>query len=83
MPSFWALPGKYLKGDAVAGSFATINTIGAFGGFFGPYVVGRLKESSGGFTEALVVLGCGAILLPIFLAIFVKYNHKQGDVYAK
>ncbi|RCX10084.1 MFS transporter [Extensimonas vulgaris] len=83
MPSFWALPGKYLKGDAVAGSFATINTIGALGGFFGPYVVGRLKESSGGFTEALVVLGCGAILLPIFLAIFVKYNHKQGEVYAK
>jgi MFS family permease len=75
MPSFWALPGKFLKGDAIAGSFATINTIGALGGFFGPYVVGMLKELTGGFLHALVALGCGALLMPLFLGMLVKLRN--------
>ena len=40
---FWALPGKFLIGSAAAGAIALINSMGAFGGFIGPYD-GRLSE---------------------------------------
>lgn len=63
---FWALPGRFLTGTAAAGGIALINTIGAVGGFVGPYVVGLVKNSTGSFTGGLLVLAllllAGAIM---------------------
>lgn len=53
---FWALPGRFLAGDAAAGGIALINTLGAFGGFIGPYLVGYLKNLTGSFESGLLVL---------------------------
>lgn len=53
---FWALPGRFLAGDAAAGGVALINTLGAFGGFIGPYLVGYLKNLTGSFESGLLVL---------------------------
>lgn len=53
---FWALPGRFLAGGAAAGGIALINTLGAFGGFIGPYLIGYLKTATGSFESGLLVL---------------------------
>lgn len=55
---FYTLPGKFLRGQAAAGGIALINSIGAFGGFVGPYLMGFLKDYTGSFTAGLMVMGC-------------------------
>lgn len=53
---FWALPGGFLAGTASAGGIALINTIGAVGGFVGPYAVGLVKSATGEYTGGLLLL---------------------------
>jgi len=52
--------------EAAAGGLALINSIGALGGFAGPYLVGYLKDSYGTFTAGMlglaVVLGVTTLL---------------------
>ncbi len=53
---FWALPGRFLSGKAAAAGIALINTLGALGGFVGPYAVGYLKGLTGSFQSGLLFL---------------------------
>ena len=53
---FWALPGRFLAGSAAAAGIALINTLGALGGFVGPYLVGFLKSLTGSFESSLLCL---------------------------
>jgi ACS family tartrate transporter-like MFS transporter len=53
---FWSLPTGFLKGRAAAGGIAFINSIGALGGFVGPYAVGLVRERTGSFEAALLTL---------------------------
>ncbi len=53
---FWALPGRFLAGGAAAAGIALINTMGALGGFIGPYLVGYLKNLTGSFESGLLLL---------------------------
>jgi len=54
---FWSLPQTYLSGVAAAGGIAFINTIGTgAGGFIGPWLVGELKEWTGGYSVPMAVL---------------------------
>jgi MFS transporter, ACS family, tartrate transporter len=53
---FWALPTAFLREQAAAGGIALINSMGAFGGFVGPYLIGNIKERTGEFAPGLLVL---------------------------
>ena len=53
---FWALPPRFLTGSALAAGIALINTMGAVGGFVGPYAVGLVKDATGSFTGGLLLL---------------------------
>lgn len=53
---FWALPTAFLREQAAAGGIALINSMGAVGGFVGPYLLGELKEKTGEFGPGLLVL---------------------------
>ncbi|KVL76565.1 MFS transporter [Burkholderia ubonensis] len=53
---FYTLPAKFLSGQAAAGGLALINSIGALGGFAGPYLVGYLKDRFGTFTAGMLGL---------------------------
>ena len=53
---FWALPTAFLKEQAAAGGIALINSIGAVGGFVGPYLLGEVKQRTGSFTGGLLTL---------------------------
>ncbi|WP_176053572.1 MFS transporter [Paraburkholderia caribensis] len=63
---FYTLPARFLSGQAAAGGLALINSIGALGGFAGPYLVGYLKDSFGTYTAGMfglaVVLGLTTML---------------------
>ena len=45
-PSFWPMPSVFLTGGAAAVGMAFINSIGALGGYFGPLVVGWIKDET-------------------------------------
>jgi ACS family tartrate transporter-like MFS transporter len=64
---FWALPTSFLREEAAAGGIALINSMGAFGGFVGPYLIGRVKQSTGEFTPGLLLLA-GSLLAAAALA---------------
>src|SRR5471030_2122245 len=50
---FWAMPPMFLSGTALAGGIAWINSIGNFGGFFGAWYVGVMKDATGSFAGGL------------------------------
>jgi MFS family permease len=55
--TFWAVPSSFLTGRAAAGGIAMIVSIGNLGGFAGPYLIGLVRDLSGGFTAPLLVVG--------------------------
>jgi ACS family tartrate transporter-like MFS transporter len=63
---FFSLPATFLAGTAAAGGIGFINTIGSLGRFVGPWMVGVLKQESGGYSSAMAALAMlmlGATLL--------------------
>jgi D-galactonate transporter len=75
LPVFWTLPTAFLSGAAAAGGIAIINSIGNLAGFFGPYVVGWLKDATGGFESGLLVIAVTAIIgAAIVLAL--RHDHR-------
>ena len=72
---FWTIPPRFLTGDAAAGGLAFINSVGALGGFVGPFMVGWLKDATGTFTAGLVgltVVLCVAVLLTMTLPRLIR-----------
>jgi MFS transporter, ACS family, tartrate transporter len=67
---FWALPTAFLREQAAAGGIALINSMGAVGGFVGPYLIGEVREQTGEFAPGLMVLaGCLAAAAGIVLTL--------------
>jgi len=67
---FWCLPSMMLTGGAAAAGIALINSLGNLGGFIGPYVIGFVKDRTGGTEGAflvLAVLGAGSALGSLWL----------------
>jgi len=68
---FWALSTALMSGTAAAGGIAWINSVGNLGGFAGPAVVGYIREATGSFTAALLVLAAALLGLG-FLALMLR-----------
>jgi ACS family tartrate transporter-like MFS transporter len=51
-----------LRGPALAGGIALYNTMAQFGGFFGPIVIGVLKQQTNGYAAGLIVLAVAVTL---------------------
>ncbi|MBV9783221.1 MAG: MFS transporter [Acidisphaera sp.] len=62
LPVFWTLPTAFLSGAAAAGGIAIVNSIGNLSGFVGPFVMGKIKDTTGSFTVGLLVIAALAIL---------------------
>lgn len=69
---FYTLPGKFLRGQAAAGGIALINSIGAFGGFAGPFIMGMAKEATHSFSTGMMLMGC-VIIFAAFLALLLLF----------
>jgi len=59
---FWALPPMFLGGTAAAAGLALINATGNLGGFFGPAVMGWLRDATGGYVGGLLVLAAALVI---------------------
>ncbi len=70
---FWALGTAFLSGTAAAGGIALINSVGNLGGFFGPTLVGVIKDRTGSNLVALLVLGAALFVMGL-LALTIKAN---------
>jgi ACS family tartrate transporter-like MFS transporter len=62
MTSFWCVPTKFLKGSSAAAGIALISSIGTTGGFFGPSIIGFLKQTTGSDSGAFLGLAALALL---------------------
>jgi MFS family permease len=70
---FWAMATGLLEGNAAAAGIALINSVGNVGGFWGPYVIGLVRTSTGSFQGGLMIASsslalCGVVVLTIRLA---------------
>jgi ACS family tartrate transporter-like MFS transporter len=64
---FWTLPPSFLGGSAAAASIGLVRTIGSFGGFVGPVIVGLLRESTGGFAAPIAALALAMMLAGLLI----------------
>lgn len=71
LPVFWTWPTAYLTTSAAAAAVGLINSVGNLGGFFGPYIVGFLKDSTGSFVAGMSYLVV-SILIAGLLATLLK-----------
>jgi ACS family tartrate transporter-like MFS transporter len=53
---FWTVPTSFLTGRGAAGGLAFITTIGSLGGFFGPFLIGWIKDMTGSFIMGLLAM---------------------------
>jgi MFS transporter, ACS family, tartrate transporter len=67
---FWAMPAIILAPVEAAAGIALINSIGNFGGFLGPYVIGFVRNATGGFKGGFLAVGA-AVCLSAILALLV------------
>jgi len=65
LPLFWTLPTALLTGSAAAGGIALINSIGNLSGFTGPFIMGRLKDTTHSFTAGLLVIAASMALAAV------------------
>jgi ACS family tartrate transporter-like MFS transporter len=68
---FWALPTAFLREQAAAGGIALINSMGAVGGFVGPYLIGVIKQRTGSFTPGLLLLA-GSLLAAVVIVLTIR-----------
>ncbi len=65
---FWAVPSAMLSGAAAAAGLAAINALSNIGSFFGPYMVGWVKNSTGNYALGIMLLGCGPLVSAVVAA---------------
>jgi ACS family tartrate transporter-like MFS transporter len=68
-PTIWIFPSTLLTGTAAAAGIALINSVGSTGGFFGPTIIGWVRDATGGFQGALLFLA--AAMAVTAAAIFI------------
>ncbi len=73
LATFWTLPPSFLGGTAAAGGMALINSIANLGGFFGPAIVGKLKDMTGGYAAGMAVLSASLVISAVVILILGRY----------
>jgi MFS family permease len=73
-PCFWALPTTFLSGPAAAAGIAAVNSLGNLSGFFGPYVMGRIKDATGTYTIGLLAI---ATILGFAMLVAISLTHDR------
>jgi ACS family tartrate transporter-like MFS transporter len=72
---FWTIPTRFLTGVAAAGGLAFINSVATTGGFFGPSMMGALKDFSGSYIVGLLAVAAiifASTLASLSLKLFIS-----------
>jgi MFS transporter, ACS family, tartrate transporter len=59
---FWAIPTRFLKGDAAATGLALINALGNIAAFLGPFAIGFARDRTGDFSSSLAMMAVALCL---------------------
>jgi ACS family tartrate transporter-like MFS transporter len=68
---FWSIPPIFLGGAAAAAGIAFINSVGNLGGQLGPWMMGRLKDATHGYSVGLLVLA-GVLLAEAIVVLSLR-----------
>jgi MFS family permease len=80
---FWSLPTAFLHGRAAAMGIALINCIGSLGGYFGPVILGWVKQNTGDMDAGLYVLAVGQFSAALLVFDSGRGSHKKPHGYLK
>jgi len=76
--TFWALPTAVLSGAASAAGIAWINSVGNLAGYLSPFLVGKIRDTTGSMTLAYFLLG-GACLITAVLVVAVTRQRSREE----
>jgi len=82
LPAFWSLPSLFLTEAAAAGSIGLINSVGNLGGFFGPFILGRVENLTGSFQNGLYVL-CISMSVSATIILFLGLGRRETSLSSK
>lgn len=74
---FYTIPQVFLTGAAAAGGLAFINSLGAFGGFVGPSMVGWLKDATGTYDAGMFAMAA-TLVIAILASIVLKLSLRNA-----
>jgi ACS family tartrate transporter-like MFS transporter len=78
--AFWPMPSMFLTGTAAAGAIAFINATGNLGGYFGPFVVGWIKDSTGSFQAGLYFLAACSFACAVITFFAVRASGSEEHI---
>lgn len=70
--TFWALPTAFLAGTAASAGIALINSIGNLAGYFGPFLVGYIRQATHSMTPALLLLSASCVASSVLTIVFFR-----------
>ncbi|HHT8898875.1 TPA: MFS transporter [Burkholderia cenocepacia] len=72
LPIFWAVPTRYLSGNAAAAGIALISSIGITSGIASPWVIGMIRTRTGSMDLAVYLLAALLVASGVALMLGVK-----------
>lgn len=75
-PIIFTFPASRLSGATLAGGIAFVNTIGLFGGFLGPYVMGAMEDLTGSELSGLWFV-VGVCVVGTVLSLFLRHGDER------
>lgn len=81
-PNIWIFPSTLLTGSAAAAGIALINSVGSTGGFFGPTIIGWVRDTTGGFQGALLFLAFAMLATAVAILVLgrsMREMMRRGD----
>ncbi|HGL4258908.1 MFS transporter [Burkholderia dolosa] len=79
LPIFWAVPTRYLSGNAAAAGIALISSIGITSGIVSPWVIGIIRTRTGSMDVAVYLLAALLVVSGIALLAGAKDEATRGD----
>jgi MFS family permease len=70
---WWAIPTMFLADEVLAVAIGLINAVGNLGGFFGPFVLGFLRSTTGSFLQSAMFLALSCVF-GAFLLLMLRYE---------
>ena len=76
-PPLWSIPTQFLTGAAAATGIATINSIGNLGGFAGPFIIGWLKDQTGGYRAGLLSVAATLVFSAALVLVLARLRGRK------
>ncbi len=80
-PPLWSIPTQFLTGAAAASGIAAINSIGNLGGFAGPFIIGWLREQTGGYRGGLLSVAAALVFSAALVVALGRMRNRESSLH--